>query len=71
MKAKKALKRLTKVETLLADVIDQFAGSEGNMRELLDSAKASVVRAKKTVNVNCLQRAPMSAESRIWFVFPL
>ena len=51
MKAKKALKRLTRVETLLTDVIDQYAGSEGNIRELLDSAKASVIRAKKTVNV--------------------
>ena len=51
MKAKKALKRLTKVETLLAGVIDQYPGSTGNVRELLDNAKASVGRAKKTVNV--------------------
>ena len=57
MKAKKALKRLTRVETLLTDVIDQYAGSEGNVRELLDNAKASVVRAKKTVNVKASPKA--------------
>lgn len=57
MKAKKALKRLSKVETLLTNVIDQYAGSEGNVRELLDSAKASVVRAKKTVNVKASPKA--------------
>ena len=57
MKAKKALKRLTRVEALLTDVIDQYAGSEGNMRELLDQAKASVVRAKKTVNVKVSPKA--------------
>lgn len=51
MKAKKALKRLTRVETLLTDVIDQYTGSRRDVRELLDDAKASVVRAKKTVNV--------------------
>jgi hypothetical protein len=48
MKAKKAIKRLDHVETLLSDVIDQFAGADG-MRELLDSAKEAVFRAKATV----------------------
>lgn len=57
MKAKKALKRLTRVETLLTDVIDQYAGSQRDVRELLDNAKASVVRAKKTVNVKASPRA--------------
>jgi hypothetical protein len=69
MKAKKALKRLTKVETLLTNVIDQYAGSEGNVRELLDNAKASVVRAKKTVNVKAAAKKPPvkagSSKSRV------
>jgi hypothetical protein len=67
MKAKKALKRLTKVETLLAGVIDQYPGSTGNVRELLDNAKASVGRAKKTVNVKAspktAKKPPVKAAS--------
>ena len=49
MKAKKALKRLTSVERLLADVLDGFAGIERHVRDLLGSAKASVVSAKTTM----------------------
>src|ERR1700720_134440 len=52
MKAKKAVKRLGKVETLLSGVIDQFAASVDGVRELLDSAKASVARAVEAVNVH-------------------
>jgi hypothetical protein len=77
MKVKKAIKRLTKVESILANVIDQFSASDG-LRELLDSAKASIVRAKKTVNRKAsartarkppataqkAQRARLSAEGR-------
>ena len=50
MKAKKALKRLRRVEELLSIVIDQFAGIEASVRELLDSAKSSVISAKAGIN---------------------
>lgn len=50
MKAKKALKRLRRVEELLSIVIDEFAGNEPAVRELLDSAKTSVIRAKAGIN---------------------
>lgn len=50
MKAKKALKRLRRVEELLSIVIDQFAGNEPSVRELLDSAKTSVIRAKAGIS---------------------
>jgi hypothetical protein len=43
--AKKALKRLDRVETLLSKVIAQVAKDEKEVRELLDSARTSVVRA--------------------------
>ena len=33
MKAKKALKRLTRVETLLTNVIDQYASSVRDLRD--------------------------------------
>lgn len=49
MKARKAIKRLNKVESILSNVIDQFSESSNGLRELLDSAKTSIVRAKKTV----------------------
>jgi hypothetical protein len=52
MKAKKAIKRLSKVESILSNVIDQFSSTTKNgLRELLDSAKTSIVRAKKTVGL--------------------
>ena len=51
MKARKALKRLNKVETILSNVIDQCPASSRGLRDLLDSARSSVVRAKGVVNV--------------------
>jgi hypothetical protein len=58
MKAKKAVKRLGKVETLLSNVIDQYAKSVDSVRELLDVAKASVVRAVEAVNLHSSTAAP-------------
>ena len=51
MKARKTLKRLNKVETILSIVINQCPASSRGLRELLDSARSSVVRAKGAVNV--------------------
>jgi hypothetical protein len=50
MKAKKALKRLNKVESMLSGVIEGYPASARGLRELLDSAKASVGRAREMVN---------------------
>ena len=50
MKAKKAFKRLNKAEQLLSNVIDGFSETEDGLRELLDTAKAAVVRAKKALD---------------------
>ena len=58
MKAKKAVKRLGKVETLLSSVIDQFAASVDGVRDLLDSAKGSVIRAVEAVNSHSSTAAP-------------
>lgn len=49
MKPKKTLKRLNKVVVLLSDVIDQLPGGKNGLGDLLDSAKANVVRAAKMV----------------------
>ena len=57
MKAKKAVKKLARVEALLSNVIDQYAGNGRNLRELLDSAKESIVRAKETVTQQASSKA--------------
>ena len=50
MKAKKALKRLIRVEALLSNVLDQYSMSEKHVREALNSAKISVVRARESIS---------------------
>jgi hypothetical protein len=66
MKAKKALKRLSKVEAILSDVIDQYASREHDMRQMLDTAKASVVRAKAKVSMEApaklAKKPPLKAQ---------
>jgi hypothetical protein len=64
MKAKKALKRLNKIEELLSDVIDQFPKSTDGLGALLGSAKAAVVRAKTTVNSQVAPRAAKKQPGR-------
>jgi hypothetical protein len=46
MKAKKAVKRLKKIENVLAALIDENSEGKPQLRELLDSARGSIVRAK-------------------------
>ena len=58
MKAKKALKRLNKVEALLSDVIDQCPASARGLLGLLDSAKTSVIRAKEVVHARVAAKKP-------------
>lgn len=62
MKVKKALKRLNKVEDLLSGIIDQFPAGEATLGELLDSAKAAVVSAKKTMNSQ-LKESPVRPQT--------
>jgi hypothetical protein len=65
MKAKKALKRLNKVETILSNVIDQCPASARGLRDLLDSAKTSVARVKGAVNarvVRAVKKPPARAQ---------
>lgn len=50
MKAKKAVKRLTKVEALLSNVIGQYEGNGNRVKELLNSAKESIVQARAGLN---------------------
>jgi hypothetical protein len=47
MKARKAIKRLQRVETLLGTVIDEFAGCTPEMRTMLNAAKSNAVSASE------------------------
>jgi len=64
MKAKKALKRLNKVEALLSNVIDQFPASKQELGELLNSAKAAVSRAQETINSQLSTSAEKKTQPR-------
>jgi hypothetical protein len=62
VKTKKALKRLDRVEALLSKVIDQYATDEREVRELLESARASVARAR--VKVKAQEKAKPAGSAR-------
>jgi hypothetical protein len=51
MKAKKALKRLTRVETLLSAVIDQYAASEHRVPSVPPRPRARLVSRKPAANL--------------------
>lgn len=72
MKTKKTLKRLNKVETILSNVIERFPPSARGARELLDSARGSVVRVRELVQARAARaakkppaRAQVSGQGRL------
>ena len=64
MKAIKALKRLTKAEALLSNVIDRYAASGHSIQEVLQNAKASVIRAKDAVGLQASPRKSKEPKKR-------
>ena len=52
MKANKALKRLAKIEALISDVTERYSASESQIRDVLQYAKAAVVRAREAVQAS-------------------
>jgi len=64
MKAKKALKRLTKAESLLENVLDQYPAANNGLRELLDSARTSLSQARAAMDQEAtppVKKAPAKA----------
>ena len=57
MKVKKTFKKLTKVETALPAVLDQYSKDDQNLRDVLTSAKASIGHAKEIINPQAAPRA--------------
>jgi hypothetical protein len=78
MKARKAVKRLNKVESLLSNIMDNLTENSDGVGDLLASAKESVLRAKRELDskvviaaskkpaakANTLRRRRLSAEGR-------
>jgi hypothetical protein len=50
MKAKKARKRLAKIEALISEVAERYSNAP-HIREVLQDAKAAVIRAKEAVGL--------------------
>lgn len=65
MKAKKALKRLQRVETILTKVIKQYAGRKRGVRDLLDTAKGTVLRATEALSTapSAARKPPAKADA--------
>jgi hypothetical protein len=57
MKLKKAFKKLTKIETRLSNVLDQYSANDEKFRGLLNSATESSRRAKEMVHPQVVSSA--------------
>ncbi len=65
MKAKKALKKLAKAETLLTGVRDQYQASKNGLRDLLEAATNSVAQARAAIDAETAlppKKAPTRAK---------
>ena len=62
MKARKAIKRLQRVETLLGTVIDQYDSGTTEVNDLLDAAKSSVAPATQALAASPANTPPAKAE---------
>ena len=58
MKAKKAMKRLHRVETLLRTVIDQYEAGTREVHDLLDAARSSVASATQALAASPATKPP-------------
>ncbi|MGA8596605.1 MAG: hypothetical protein WB676_17995 [Bryobacteraceae bacterium] len=63
MRAKKALKQLTKAEALINTVADRYTPSDPRFKELLNSAEATVGQAKKVLDGRSGQASRTSAQT--------
>lgn len=61
MKAIKALRRLTKIEALMSDVVERYSGTAPAVREALQDAMAAVTVAKEAVNLEATTGTEISA----------
>jgi hypothetical protein len=57
MKAKKALKRLAKIEALISDVTERFSNTSLQIRGALKDAKAAFARVQEAVSIQASSEA--------------
>jgi hypothetical protein len=62
MKAKKAIKRLHRVETLLETVIEQYDACAPEVHDLLDAARSSVAGANQALAASPAKKPPSKAD---------
>ena len=62
MKAKKAMKRLHRIETLLGTVIDQYDPGTREVHDLLDAARTSVASATQALAASPAKKPPAKAD---------
>jgi len=65
MKANKALKRLTKIESLMSDVAERFSVSAPHLREALKDLKAAMLSVKEAVKVQASPAAKKAAPKKV------
>jgi hypothetical protein len=63
MKAKKAMKRLQRVETLLGTVIDEYDAGTSGVNDMLSAARSTVASASQTLAAAPAAKAPAKADS--------
>ena len=61
MKARKAMKRLHRIETLLGTVIDQYEAGTRDVHDLLDAARSSVASATQALAASPAKKQPAKA----------
>lgn len=64
MKATKALKRLTRIEALMSEVVERFSAGTPQIRELLQDANAAVARAIEAVSLQASSGAKQNPPSK-------
>ena len=65
MKANKAVKRLGKIEALLADVAKGYAAAAPLLKAALENVKAAAVKAKEAVTAKPAKAAKKKGKSKV------
>ena len=63
MKAKKAIKRLQRVDTLLGSVIDEYEAGTSGVHDILGAARSEIASASQTLAALPVGKAPAKADS--------
>jgi len=65
MKAKKAIKRLLRVDTLLGTVIDEYDAGTSGVNDMLCAARSKIASASQALAASPAAKAPAKADSAL------